>query len=218
MHAITVQGEVDAAKLGVIAPHEHLLLDLSNQFREPAEVSRKAVSHQKVGITNLGLLRRNPLALRDNLIINDVACAEAEAMQFKRAGGDTMADLTNIGLGRDVRALLGISRATGLNIIAGSGYYYHDTHPSDMGKRSVSKLAEEMARDITEGVDNTGIRAGVIGEIGISPAMHPHEKKVLQAAAKAQKQTGAGISVHIFPWAGPGRLPQTLCVCRRSNS
>ena len=211
MSAVTVLGTVEASELGVVSPHEHVLIDLRNQYRPPSEVTRRARSEQKVGIENLDILRRNPLALRDNLVIDDEELAVKEVLRYKAAGGDTLVDVTNIGLGRDVLALKRISRLTGLHIVAGCGYY-HDTHPTDMGERTVTSLREQMVRDITVGVDGTDVRAGIIGEIGISDVLHPDEEKVLVAAAQAQAETGAAIQVHIFPWGKGGGLPLGLQV------
>lgn len=73
-----------------------------------------------------------------------------------------------------------------------------------MEDRSVEGIAEEMVNGITVGIDGTKIRAGVIGELGISEEMHPDEEKVLIAAAKAQAETGLPIQVHIFPWREEG--------------
>ncbi len=52
------------------------------------------------------------------------------------------------------------------------------------------------------GVGGTGIRSGLIGEIGCSWPLHANEDKVLRAAAKARQKTGACLSVH------PGRNRQ----------
>jgi len=99
MSVITVQGVMEANQLGIVAPHEHILIDLRNQFREFPDVSRRALSEQQVGIGNLDILRRNPLAIRDNLVMDDLELAEEEVSRFYRAGGDTIVDVTNIGLG-----------------------------------------------------------------------------------------------------------------------
>lgn len=212
MSVNTVQGKISAEKLGIVLPHEHLLIDVRNQFRPFSEVSKNAVAEGKVDLSNISLLRRNPMTVRDNLLMNDVALAEEEAMQFKKAGGDTIVDLTNLGLGRDVKALRAISRAVGIHIIAGCGYYYHDTHPLDMNEKTVEDLKNSMLADIVDGIDGTGIKAGVIGELGMSEVMHPDEKKVLLAAAKVQSITGLGIQVHIFPWNRTGKYPLGLDV------
>lgn len=210
MSVITVQGLINAEELGITLPHEHIFLDLRNQYREPSEVTRKSIGEQKVDINNLDILRRNPLAIKDNLVINDVKLAEGELFRFKKAGGDSVVDVTNIGLGRDPKALRGISRVVGINIIAGCGYYYHDTHPEDMDEKTVEQIIDEMITDINAGIDGTDIKAGVIGEIGISEEMHSNEEKVLVAAAKASAVTGVGIQVHIFPWNKKGDYPLGL--------
>jgi phosphotriesterase-related protein len=89
-------------------------------------------------------------------------------------------------------------------VIAGCGYYTQDTHPESMDAKTVDEIAAEMIVDITVGIQGTGIRAGVIGEIGTSIEIHPNEKKVLLAAAKAHRKTGAGIIVHTYPWGQTG--------------
>jgi phosphotriesterase-related protein len=204
MPVITVLGEKDPGELGVISPHEHVLFDIRNQFTEWPEATRKALAEQKVGIENLDVLSRDPYAVKDNLVVNDVELAEKELLEFKKAGGDTLVDATSIGIGRDPVALKRISRATGLNIIAGCGYYTHDTHPADMDNRTVDELAGEMITDLTVGIYGSDVRAGVIGEIGTSELVHENEKKVLLAAAQAHRATGAGIIVHIYPWGKRG--------------
>jgi phosphotriesterase-related protein len=204
MAIITVQGPIDSRQAGKILPHEHVLIDLTNQYRPFQEASKASWGTQKVSLETRDILSRNPLALKDNLLIDDVECAEKEVLAFKRAGGGTIVDVTSVGLGRDPVALRSISSAVGVQIVAGSGYYYHDTHPQDMDDRSVEQIRDEIIGDINVGIEGTGIRAGVIGELGISEEMHPNEIKVLAAAAAAQSETNAGIHVHIFPWNPKG--------------
>jgi len=204
MSVITVTGEIHHETLGIISPHEHVLIDIRNQFTERQEASRRALAEQRVNIRNLDVLSRDPYAVIDNLVMNDVDLAEKELMEFKRAGGDTIVDATSIGIGRDPLALKRISRATGLNIIAGCGYYTFDTHPDDMDRKSIDEIAKEMIDDIKNGIDGTDIRAGVIGEIGTSEPVRENEKKVLLAAVRAQRETGAGIIVHTYPWGKRG--------------
>lgn len=204
MSIITVTGIVESNKLGIITPHEHILLDVRNQFVEFQEVSREYLSERKVGIENLDVLSRDPWALKDNLVLEDVRVAEKELIRFKESGGNTVVDVTNIGMGRDPIVLRNMSNLTGLNIIMGCGYYTYDTHPKDMNEKSVNDITSEMINDISLGVSNTGIRSGIIGEIGTSEEIHPNEKKVLIASAKAQNETGVPISVHAYPWGKRG--------------
>ena len=201
MAVITVQGLMDEKDLGVISPHEHVLLDIRNQFTEFPNAHRKKLANQKVGIHNIDTLSRDPYAVRDNLTLSDVSLAIKELIKFKEAGGDTIVETTNIGMGRQPNALKKVSRSTGLNIVAGCGYYTQDTHPKGMEDRSVTDIKKEIVREITTGIAGSDVRAGVIGEIGTSKEIHPDERKVLIAAAKAQSETGAGIIVHTYPWA-----------------
>jgi phosphotriesterase-related protein len=210
MSVTTVLGKIKAGQLGITAPHEHCLIDIRSQFRPFKDKAKNILANQKVGINNIDTLRRNPLAIKDNLLIDDVKNSIQELKRFKEVGGRTLVDVTSVGLKRKPKALRDISRATGVHIVAGCGYYYHETHPKNMGKKTVDDIKKEMVHDIEVGIDGTGIRAGIIGEIGISDTMHPDERKVLAAAAKAQEMTGVAISVHIFPWAKRGRPPLGL--------
>jgi phosphotriesterase-related protein len=200
MSVMTVLGEIGVDELGIVLPHEHIMLDLRNQFAPVREASQIALSEQRVHIGNLDILSRNPLAVKDNLVLNDLEVAERELMEFKKAGGRTVAEATSRGAGRDPLALRGLAHAVGINIIAGCGYFTYDTHPSDMEAKSVQTIKEEMLRDIREGIDGTGVKSGVIGEIGTSEKLHANEKKALIAASQVQAETGLGLHVHTEPW------------------
>lgn len=134
----------------------------------------------------------------DELVFDDPILATEELMKFSKAGGQTLVELTNVGIGRDPVGLKDISLKTGVNIIMGCGYYKEQWHPSDMDEKTVEELAEEMVKDMTEGVKGTGIQAGVIGEIGIIGivSLTANEKKVIIASAKAQLRTGVAINLH----------------------
>jgi len=134
--------------------------------------------------------------MKDNYILVDVDLAIEELKPFKRMGGNSLVDLTLPGAGRDVLALRRISEDTGVNIIAGTGWYVETAHPPIVKQKSLKDLAEIMIQELVEGIDDTGIKASIMGEIGCSYPLHPDEKKVLQAAAQAQKETGACISIH----------------------
>ncbi len=204
MSVMTVNGPLAADSLGVVSPHEHLLIDIRNQFTEFIGIARRARSEGKVCLENMDALSRNPYAVKDNLVMDDVALAAQELMRFRQAGGDTVVDATLTSIGRDPDALRDLSRATGVNIIAGCGYYTADTHPADMAHKTVAEIRQEILHDLRQGMDITRIRAGVIGEIGTSAEIHPGEMKVLEAAAEAQLETGVGVIVHTYPWGQRG--------------
>jgi phosphotriesterase-related protein len=139
---------------------------------------------------------------RNALTLDDEQLAIEELAMYKRAGGSTIVDLTLDGLGRNPPALKRISESSGINIVMGTGFYIESSHPPRVNSGTVDSLADEMIRDIQIGVGETGIRAGVIGELGISPGVVlPQEEKVLRAAAIAQTKTRRPINVHT--WGDP---------------
>jgi len=197
--AQTVLGAIDGVSMGVTLPHEHLLIDFAVMFREPPAASEKGLAYQPVTLANVGWVRQHFNANLDNLRLLDEQTAEDEIALFRRAGGQTVVDPTNVSLSRDPLALARIARATGLNIVMGAGYYVAAAHPADMDRRSEDSLVREIVDEITLGVGSTGIRAGLIGEIGNSWPWTENEKKVVRAAVEAQRQTGAPLMIH------PGR-------------
>jgi phosphotriesterase-related protein len=201
---MTVLGAIDPQDLGITLTHEHLLVDLRVWSQEPEDEEKKALMHAPVDLSTLGAIRRDPLLNLDNCVLDDVVLAIAELRQFKAAGGSSVVDCTNNGLQRAPLALKEISQATGVHIIMGSGYYIGRSHPPDLHTRSLDAIADEIITDLTVGVGKTGIRAGLIGEIGTSYKIRATEKKVLQAAARAQRRTGAPISVYLLPWRKNG--------------
>ena len=197
----TVLGAVAPDAIGVALPHEHLLIDFTVMFAEPAAAGDKGRAWAPVSLENLGWVRQNFNANLDNLRLLDERVAEDEILLFKRAGGGTVVDPTPKTIGRDPLALARIARATGLNVVMGTGYYVDASHPPDMDRRSVDDLAREMIADVTAGVGDTGIRAGLIGEIGTTYPWTENERKVLRAAIATQRETGAPLMIH------PGRHP-----------
>ena len=185
--------------MGVTLPHEHLLIDFKVMFAEPAAASDKGRAWEPVSLANLGWVRQNFNASLDNLRLTDEQVAKDEIRLFKDAGGRTVIDPTPTSLARDPEALARIARATGLNIVMGAGYYVAAAHPADMDARSEDSLVREIVREVTVGVGDTGVKAGLIGEIGNTWPWTDNEKKVVRAAVEAQRQTGAPLMLH------PGR-------------
>ncbi len=191
----TVLGVVDGEELGITLAHEHLLIDMTVGFSEPQEESIKALVHQPVTLENLGWVRYNTFHNLDNLRMQDVQLATDEVAIFKQAGGNTIVDATNIGLGRDPESLVRIAQAAGLNILMGAGYYVEGSWTTDYAAKTEDEIAEEIVCDITVGVGHTNIRAGFIGEVGNSWPWTENEKKNLRAAISAQKHTGAALMI-----------------------
>ena len=211
---LTVRGPVTPEDLGVTLPHEHLFLDLrKNHLPHPVHVEMEGRSEPllttedfpatelglweaKVELGNLQIAREaGPIA--DNYVLSDEKLAAQEALEFKQRGGGTIVDVSSIGLKRDPQALRRLSEATGLHVVMGTGYYQRVFHPEDMDDRTVEELADEIVADLVVGVGDTGIRSGIVGEVGVNGGpLRPNEIKSIRAAARASRLTGAPISIH----------------------
>ena len=205
MSVMTVLGKMDAKDLGVVTPHEHIFIDMSVFFTEPEEIGAKQLAYSPVTIDKLGILKRNCFALLDNVQMMDYDTQKQEIEYFKLAGGKTVVDASNIGLGRDPELLRRISIETGLNVIIGSGYYVEGAQKPETLELTIEQMEENIVREFEYGIGHTGIKPGFIGEIGVSHIMMPFEKKSLIAACRAQKRTGAPLMIHINPWSTQGR-------------
>ena len=204
MSVMTVLGKMDAKDLGVVTPHEHIFIDMKVFFQEPEEIGAKQLAYSPVTIDKLGVLKRNCFALLDNVQMMDYETQKKEIEYFKLAGGKTVVDATTIGLGRDPELMRRISIETGLNVIIGAGYYVEGAQKKETLDLTIEEMEENIVREIEVGIGNTGIKAGIIGEIGVNFEMFPFERKSLIAACRAQKRTGAPLMIHINPWSTQG--------------
>jgi len=198
----TVLGVIENQDVGITLPHEHFFIDGKCIFTEPEAASDRALAYEPVDWHNLSWLRYHPYQNLDNMRLLDEQEAIDEAMIFRKSGGRTIVDVTINGIGRDPKALARISRVTGLNVVMGSGYYIAPSLGPEVDTKTEAEITDEIVQDITVGVGGTGIRSGLIGEIGCTWPLHINEDKVLRAAAKAQQKAGACLSVH------PGRNRQ----------
>lgn len=199
----TVTGVIDSSELGITLAHDHVIFDGNFMYVEPEEAGEKDLAHQKISLENRGWVGYHWTSSLDNVELKDEALAISELRRFIAAGGRSIVDPTNIGLGREPKILHRIAEETGMNILMGAGYYLGVTHPEDMSERSEQVITDEIIADINEGVDGTDIKAGLIGEIGCAYPWDKNEKKSLRAAVEASKETGAALMVH------PGRDPNS---------
>lgn len=120
-----------------------------------------------------------------------------EMKELYALGVRNIMDMTNYGMGRNIPYMERMARESKINIVAATGFYQQMFMPVQVFEKSVSQLADEMIRDIEEGIKGTSIKAGVIGEIATSQDLWtPEEEKVFKAAIIAQRETGTPISTH----------------------
>ncbi len=205
---MTVNGAIAPDQLGTTITHEHIFIDFTVPNETPeswAETGRA----KPVGATALGLYNA-PLSLgnigavtmgaanRDNYLLLDEQVAVREVTQFKQYGGDGIVDTTSIGLKRDPQALRRVANATGLHVVMGASWYRRGWFDdAELTRRSVESLTDEIVRDVTVGVGDTGIRAGIIGEVGtVGAPLVPNEIKIVRASGRASRLTGAAVTLH----------------------
>lgn len=174
-HVMTVCGPIDPADVGLALPHEHLFLDT---YSFPGG--------------------RNVSGVRGMILPElDASRIENELRAFKDAGGSTVVDLTLTEIGRDPLALVDVSRSTGVHVVMGCGWYRDSFYPDYIDNESIESLAERLTSEITDGVGATGVRPGIIGEIGIEgETPNQREEKVIKAVALAQTMTGLTVTTH----------------------
>ena len=195
----TVLGPVEPSALGPTTTHEHLIIDFSFMFREPEGTEAQRLAREEITLENRGWIAYNHYSSLPNLLLTDVGTAVEEAKAFKAAGGGTIVDATTIGIGRDPNGLARVSREAGINVVMGAGFYVDAVHPPNMDSRSEDNLVRKIVEDVQQGAVGTGVRAGIIGEVGCTWPLTDNERKSLRASAVAQRETGAAILIH------PGR-------------
>jgi phosphotriesterase-related protein len=196
---MTVLGPIAPEALGVTLAHEHLVFDLRCLWEEPPP-ERAHLADAEPTLENRGELTRDPYHSRVNLHLDDPALVEDDLQRYRVAGGGALVDLTTKGLAPDPEAAAALSRATGLHVVAGAGYYRRRCLPDEVDELSEDALTDELERAVREGLLGTTVRAGILGELGTATPIQPFEERQLRAAARVQRATGVGINVHPAIW------------------
>ncbi|MEC7837378.1 MAG: hypothetical protein VX523_01490 [Chloroflexota bacterium] len=196
---MTVLGPIEPNEVGNTTTHDHIIIDFNAILTEPIDKNDLKKMEEKISINNLGWVRFNWASSKDNLIYNDVSNACDELVHYKKSGGKTIVDVTNIGLGRDPKKLKSISSKTGINIVMGSGFYVELAQKKNYTQDGIESLFESIMKDITIGADESDIKSGIIGEVGCSWPWTENEKTSMEASVVAHKTTGLPLLIH------PGR-------------
>jgi phosphotriesterase-related protein len=168
---MTVNGPIPPERLGFTLPHEHTGIAL---WHVPGRWDYWELTP-------------------DELVVAD------ELRDFRRRGGSSLVDLTLPGIGREPERLRRLASSTGVNIVMGAGWYRQSYYPAEalIDRRSVDDLADELVAEFEQGIGGTGVRPGIIGEIGTDkPWLSAQEERVHRAAARAARRTGMAITTH----------------------
>jgi phosphotriesterase-related protein len=173
----TVLGDVPAEPWGPTNAHAHLEFEVEEQ--RGIEWNKAAERY-----------RDFDLSLEDTL---------PELQRYGDAGGFCLVDLTPMSLGRDPEALVRASEETGVHVVMGTGIYHEPFHPDVIAGLDDVAIAELLVKEVTEGVGDTGIRAGIIGEQGTyTGPMTDREAVVFRASAMAAVETGVAVTTHTY--------------------
>ena len=194
----TVTGVIDSADLGMCLSHEHLLNDVTSWWTPPTQDRHAFLVDAPVTMDILWELRQDPFANRDNCRLDDEDRAVDELTRFVDLGGCSILEATSASIGRDPAGLARISERTGVAIVMGAGLYLDSSMPEETRSWSAEQVCEAILADLEIGVD--GIRAGFIGEIGVSADFTERERVSLAGAAMAQAQSGLPMQVHLPGW------------------
>ena len=163
----TILKDMSSEELGLTLAHEHFIVDLDR-------------------------IRKDGYSF-----ILDIDEVIPEIRKAMDQGIQSAFEVTTNDMGRDVRKLKEISEKTGLNIVCSTGFYLSEYHPEWLNDATKEEIAEIYIRDLTEGIDGTDIRAGLIAEIASSPkGFVGNERKILEAAGLAARKTGFAVSTH----------------------
>ncbi len=168
-HLVTTLGPKATADLGMILPHEHVFVDLR--------------TWDKPGYGEA-----------DVADVVRLMAPEIEAIEAR--GVTALVECTPVGVGRRADIVRAVSEAAGFPIVVPTGIYREPWVPPFAYERSEAELADWMVRELEDGIESSGVRAGWIklsaGDNGITEV----EAKILRAAAAAGKATGAVIGSH----------------------
>lgn len=168
----TVLGPVDAAQLGTVLSHEHVLGSIGEDTRHYPWM--------------FDWDQTRAIAIRD---LGDA----------KAGGVDTIIDLTTPDLGRNVEFVRDVAAASGMNVVVATGIWL-DVPPSfwEALGRDLDEIADIFVREIEVGIDDTDIKAGAIKVANDTRAggVTPESERILRGAARALKRTGCPISTH----------------------
>jgi phosphotriesterase-related protein len=169
MALLTTLGPLRRQDVGMILPHEHVFVDL----RTPDQPGYAGGEAEDV-----------------------IRLMAPEIERIKALGVTALVECATGGVGRRADLDLAVSRATQFPIVVPTGNYREPWIPEWVGTASEADLEAWMLRELTERFDEADFKAGWIklsaGDDGITPL----EAKILRAATRASRATGAVIGSH----------------------
>ena len=166
---MTATGPVHPADLGRVLVHEHVIISLPGEELDPGYAPDRA----EIEATAVDKLQE----LRDH-------------------GVGAIVDPCPIEMGRDPELYAKVSQRSGVKIVFATGFYMEAMGiPHYWRVRDVEEITDLYLHELSQGIGDTGFRPGVI-KAATSMEVTDAERKVLTAAARAQKGADVAIITH----------------------
>jgi len=182
MRLPTTLGDRRHDDLGIVLPHEHVLVDLG----PPGTASRRDPDPEAV-----------------------VATMTPQLERAREAGVTALVECTPVGVGRRVDIVRAVSAAADLPVVVATGIYQAPYWPDWAREATVDELAGWMLDELTDGAGDTDVPAGFVKVAVSDDGIHELEERALRAAARASAETGAAVASHTI---GGDRARQELDV------
>ncbi len=209
----SVLGPVPVESLGPTVTHEHLFLDSRDGFQPRPELIPPDLV---VTPETRPLVDRHPLAVLDNLLLDDLPVAVEELSRARATGLATLVEATSLYTGRRPELLAEASRQSGVTVVMGSGLYLDRAIPDEVRQMSEAELFDLIDSDFRDGESTPHgvVRPGVVGEVGVSAEPTDAEIRSLRATPRVAFARGVPLSIHLPAWhrIGLAVLDEIGCV------
>lgn len=148
--------------------------------------------HEHIVCSSMGIATHYPQMYKPDYketIIRDLTA-------MKENGIGTVLEATPVCLGRDVRTLKEVSEASGVNIIATTGWW--GSEPPYLGPSTEEQWARCFIDDLTVGCDGTDIKAGILKAAMDKDGPTEWRRKIHHAVGMAAVETGKNIFLHTY--------------------
>ncbi len=167
----TVTGRARPEELGSTLMHEHLL----------------------IGYPGWQMDALAPRFRRDDLLSRGVD----KLQELRSHGVTTFLDPCPMDLGRDVEFMADVAERSGMRIICTTGAYKQNEGLTyTFGALPVEDITAIYVKELTEGIGESGIRAGLVKVATGAPTMTEYERKLLVAGGRAAAAVGCPVITH----------------------
>jgi len=181
----SVLGPMDTSKLGFTLMHEHI-----------------------IGC-GTGISQNYPELLGDDFKEYIVTCLK----MFKKEGIDTILDASTYYVGRNVRIMAEVSRRSGVNILATTGWHYRAVNFT--GSDSPDRFADLFIREVNTGIEGTAVKPAVLKAYADRQGVTAEMEFMHRAIARAHHATGLPIILHTYAPGETGR--QQLAILKEEG-